>query len=369
MNRKLGHLVLIVVSSIFLCTCTATRSLTIEDQIETLGTIGVARGQFSPFINVKISTSGKLGGTGRGAALGATEGLLGALQTADPYGIIILAPLFTIAGGVAGSIKGAIESETAGIAQESEPVIDEAVNAIALQISFQDRVINDLDILTNQPVIPLTNFGPMKPGENVIYTEHIDSTVDTVLEIAILEVASIRSGWGTEFALSLSANARLIRLSDGVELINDQYKFTSNKHSIQSWASDNGRLVHSAYSSGIQILSRNILSDALPTAYLKLDKEIGTYCPNADLGHSDAQKHIGDLYFFGALGLNRDYIQAYVWYSLAANNGDKRAAPRLFDTVNLLTPEQLVEAKHRLESWVPGECAINLRESISLKGE
>jgi hypothetical protein len=158
MNRELCHLVLIVVSSIFLCTCTATRSLTIEDQIETLGTIGVARGQFGPFINVKISTSGKLGGTGRGAALGATEGLLGALQTADPYGIIILAPLFTIAGGVAGSIKGAIESETAVIAQESEPVIDEAVNAIALQISFQDRVINDLDILTNQPVIPITYF-------------------------------------------------------------------------------------------------------------------------------------------------------------------------------------------------------------------
>jgi hypothetical protein len=108
----------------------------------------------------------------------------------------------------------------------------------------------------------------MKPRENVIYTEHIDSTVDTVLEISILEVASIRNGWGTEFALSLSANARLIRLSDGVEIFNNQYKFTSNKHSIQSWASDNGRLVQSAYSSGIQILSRNILSDALPALFV-----------------------------------------------------------------------------------------------------
>jgi TPR repeat protein len=46
------------------------------------------------------------------------------------------------------------------------------------------------------------------------------------------------------------------------------------------------------------------------------------YCLNADLGHADAQKHIGDLYYHGLYGLNKDLTQAYVWYSLATNNGN-----------------------------------------------
>lgn len=217
-------------------------------------------------------------------------------------------------------------------------------------------------------MIPISNHGPITQSEAVIYAGGIDSTVDTVLEVSILVVASFRSGWGTEFALSVSANARLMQIADGVEIFNSQYEFTSDISSIQEQASNNGRHVYSTYNSGIQVLSRKILGDVLP-AYWKLDKKIGTYCPNADLGHSDAQKQIGDLYYLGVLGLNRDYIQAYVWYSLAVNNGNQRAAPRLSDTINRLTSEQLVEAKYRHEAWAPGECEINLRQSISRKGE
>ena len=95
---------------------------------------------------------------------------------------------------------------------------------------------------------------------------------------------------------------------------------------------------------------------------MKLNKEIGTYCPNAELGHSDAQKKIGDLYYEGLPGLKKNYIQAYVWYSLAKTNGDLSGAPRLSDTINQLTPEELIEAKHRLETWKPGKCEIKLRE-------
>lgn len=96
-------------------------------------------------MKVIISISGKPGGAPRSAAEGYGE----AVRTGDAYAFIILGPIFTLVGGVSGGIKGATESEPPEIALEPESVIDEAANAVASQIAFQDQVINDLNILTN----------------------------------------------------------------------------------------------------------------------------------------------------------------------------------------------------------------------------
>ena len=75
----------------------------------------------------------------------------------------------------------------------------------------------------------------------------------------------------------------------------------------------------------------SVVADSEST--LSLKKEIGIYCPNADLGHADAQKHIGDLYYLGTYEVEKDIIRAYVWYSLAAQNGEAAAK----ETVELIT--------------------------------
>jgi TPR repeat protein len=54
-----------------------------------------------------------------------------------------------------------------------------------------------------------------------------------------------------------------------------------------------------------------------------MHKAIGTYCHNADLGHADAQMHIGDILYQGAYGRKADIVGAWVWNSLAAQNGDE----------------------------------------------
>jgi hypothetical protein len=97
----------------------------------------------------------------------------------------------------------------------------------------------------------------------------------------------------------------------------------------------------------------------------KLKKEIGTYCPNAELGHANAQRHIGDLYRYGVYGLEINLIQAFVWYSLAARNGNEGVAVDLASVVIGLSPEQLKEAQGRLETWEPGHCEKDLQDSIS----
>ena len=101
----------------------------------------------------------------------------------------------------------------------------------------------------------------------------------------------------------------------------------------------------------------------------KLSKVVGTYCPNADLGHADAQKHIGDLYYQGLHGLHKDLTQAYIWYTLAANGGDNGAAVQLDKLTNEFSPQKLNEAQIQLEAWEPGQCEIDLWEAISRRNE
>ena len=111
----------------------------------------------------------------------------------------------------------------------------------------------------------------------------------------------------------------------------------------------------------------NEIETRLPGSAWRLNKDICTYCPKADLRQADAQTYIGDLYYLGAYGLEKNLIQAYVWYSLAAKNGNSYATNQLEKVVIDLSPEQLVEAQHRLEQWEPGQCKRDLMQAISEK--
>ena len=101
----------------------------------------------------------------------------------------------------------------------------------------------------------------------------------------------------------------------------------------------------------------------------KLNKDIGAYCPNAELGHADAQVYIGDLYYLGAYGIEKDVIQAYVWYSLAAENEGSYAADRVRELEEDMPQESLVEAKRRFDQWLPGTCRQDLLEASSISTE
>ena len=99
----------------------------------------------------------------------------------------------------------------------------------------------------------------------------------------------------------------------------------------------------------------------------KLRQEAGIYCPNADLGHTDAQKHIADIYFYGRYNVNKDMQRAYVWYSLAVTGGSDEADTRLGSVESVLTPDQLTEAQRLFEQWEPGQCERDLfRNSIGV---
>lgn len=76
----------------------------------------------------------------------------------------------------------------------------------------------------------------------------------------------------------------------------------------------------------------------------------------AEQGDPFAQASIGILYRFGK-GIPQDFVQAYMWFTLAANQttgGDQDSIVELRDaTAARMSPEQLAEAKRRVQDWKP----------------
>jgi TPR repeat protein len=65
----------------------------------------------------------------------------------------------------------------------------------------------------------------------------------------------------------------------------------------------------------------------------------------AEQGHAEAQAALGNY-----VGHNKDYIQAYMWLSLAAAQDNEYA--KSFDAVKAyMTPEQIAEGQRRAQEW------------------
>ncbi len=92
---------------------------------------------------------------------------------------------------------------------------------------------------------------------------------------------------------------------------------------------------------------------------------LGWICQSANQGHTRAQLQYGHLFnedrnqddLFPFISLNPDDAQAFLWYSLSANQGDSRAA--LFrDSLNpsRLNSQELTAARTAIENWRPTPC-------------
>ena len=72
--------------------------------------------------------------------------------------------------------------------------------------------------------------------------------------------------------------------------------------------------------------------------------------PVAERGDADAQYMLGFLYARGE-GVRRDLVRAYLWFSLAARQGDQIAADMVASLSRRMTPEQIARAKELARDW------------------
>ena len=70
----------------------------------------------------------------------------------------------------------------------------------------------------------------------------------------------------------------------------------------------------------------------------------------ADLGVSDSQFNLAILYARGN-GIPQDLEESYKWFAVAAKGGDKDAAQKRDDVANAMRPEQLSNARAKVDLW------------------
>jgi TPR repeat protein len=76
------------------------------------------------------------------------------------------------------------------------------------------------------------------------------------------------------------------------------------------------------------------------------------YRVDAEKGNSSAQFSLGFMYEKGQ-GVPQDYVQAYMWYNLAATQGTKGAAQWREHIAAHMTPAQIAEAQKMTSEWKP----------------
>jgi TPR repeat protein len=69
--------------------------------------------------------------------------------------------------------------------------------------------------------------------------------------------------------------------------------------------------------------------------------------------HPIAMLHLGAMYAEGR-GVPQDYVRAHMWFSLAAAQGEQRAAKTLTEMAERrMTPAQIAEAQKLARDWKP----------------
>ena len=76
----------------------------------------------------------------------------------------------------------------------------------------------------------------------------------------------------------------------------------------------------------------------------------------ADQGYALAPFHLGEMYTFGQ-GVPQDYVQAHMWYNLAAAQGEadvaKLSAKNRDLVAEQMTPKQIAQAQELARNWKP----------------
>ncbi len=86
------------------------------------------------------------------------------------------------------------------------------------------------------------------------------------------------------------------------------------------------------------------------------EEAIRWYRAAAGQGYAKAQDSLGTMYYYG-LGVPQDYIQAHMWYSLAASDltGEykERNVKNREEIAEEMTAEEIAEAERLAREWKP----------------
>jgi hypothetical protein len=234
-----------------------------EDIRAQLGTVGVMGTEIDPAISFEGYARGRWSGAWRGAALSSLEWLEGWHCGEPACGALMLITLPPIAVG--GGISGAIAAEPKHIIQASENEAREALATLQLQHSLLTQLVERAREDTPHAILLLPEADSGVQDD----TAAAEPPVDTVLELALLQVGSRGPGVNDPVMLYMIVRARLQRIRNGLLLYEGKFASFSEQRKFTEWCADNSALLRHAYARGLEDLAGQIVDDL----FLSLDTD------------------------------------------------------------------------------------------------
>ena len=250
-----------------------------QDIGQSLGTIGVVSGRFTPKVRFqapeRVKGAKGAGGRTAGHALGQMwlacgEAMVRTFPTiVGPYvigyGCVVATPFVAIGGAMVGdsranrAAKRARKSEVAQL----RSVIDPALAALANEKPLHHRLLEHARTQAYHAVVSLKDRGPTSPRKRVRYKTLTSQGIDTVLEVTVPRVEVTPDN-----ALVLTAHVRLIRITDNEALYANTYTFETAPQTVWQWTANGGDGFRATLVNGYEGLADKIAGDLFSSSPL-----------------------------------------------------------------------------------------------------
>jgi hypothetical protein len=225
----------------------------LEDIRDHVGAVLVTSAELAPIPRFEGYARGRLSGAGRGALIG-----MGAvMQGGGGGGPLIL--LFLPPAALLGATGGAIAADPEKLIKKSEEEAREALADLQVQRALQQRTVEMIGRQAPHVAVRQAAEGMPAPDGSRIADQG-----ETILEVALLNIGSRGVDINT-VVLFMTAEARLSRMSDGILLFSEHYRFASERRKFSSWCADDAALLRQAYSRGLDHLAGEIVDDIFLT--------------------------------------------------------------------------------------------------------
>jgi hypothetical protein len=241
-----------------------------------LNTVGVPAARFLPDSQLQAPTSGKGWGAAKGAGYGFVAGATPGLAIASAVrgcggggpaavicGSILLLGLGVGAAGGAlgalgGTVYGAVTAEPASRIDAAQIELGSAIVDRNVQSTLRDHVLRmarersalSFVALEDRELTDPTDYGSLAMTHGI----------DTVLEVDVSSVSFAGHGINPPVRLLMTASARLVRTSDGVELHSERFVYRSlNEHKFVEWAAENGLAFREEIDRGVEALAGDVV--------------------------------------------------------------------------------------------------------------
>ena len=227
----------------------------------TLGRLAIISGAEQPQIDFSAFPQGKGEGAAKGAGIvfeSCIEGFTQGGCDGDLCGasLILMFPVCGVAA-VVGGVGGAVIAPSAETVKKSGTDLSIITYARAIQEPLRNEIAT-LALAYNMSLVSVSGERAYAAARAQDYSILASEGVDTVLEVAMMNIGIGGGGIDTPLVLYMEARVRLIRTTDNQEIFTADYSYLGEALNVKQWTANKGLRLLKAMKKGYAILGDHI---------------------------------------------------------------------------------------------------------------